>query len=134
METVFRLKHKVFDVRYGWGEVTHLSYTTQYPIEVAFEKCKDYYTYEGYDHLNTLVPLLSFTEYTLQGFSQERPDVLPERGQIVWVRNNENSDWGCMQFMWKDKGVYRAALGNPFNDNNGSYYRFLTTINPYTNG
>jgi hypothetical protein len=131
MKTIFKDGDKVFDVRYGWGEVTHLYHSTQYSIEVAFDKCKDYYTYEGYNHLNTLVPLLSFTEYTLQGFSQERPELLPERGQIVWVRSDENSDWECQHFMSKDKEFYKTTKGNPWEEHKGLYYRLICTTNPY---
>ena len=132
MKTVFKVGDKVYDVRYGCGEVTHSSHSAHYPIEVVFDKCKDYYTYAGYDHLSALVPLLSFTEYKLEGFSQERPEVLPERGQIVWVRSSENSNWYCTQFMYKDKGMYRATTANPFDDANGAHYKFITTENPYT--
>ena len=133
MKTVFKVEDKVYDARYGWGEVTDISFSTKYPIEVAFMKCNDYYTYAGLDHdLDSSTPLLSFTEYTLQGFSQERPEILPERGQIVWVRNNENSNWYCTQFMWKNEEMYRATTGNPFDDTNGAHYKFITTENPYT--
>jgi hypothetical protein len=137
MKTVFKVGDKVYDARYGWGKVTDISFSTKYPIEVAFDKCNgynDYYTYAGLDHdLDSLTPLLSFTEYTLQGFSQERPEILPERGQIVWVRSNENSDWYCAQFMCKEGGTYRVSRGNPFNKANKSHFRFLTTENPYSN-
>lgn len=61
------------------------------------------------------------------------PEVLPNIGDIVWVRNNENEDWICAQFMWKVDGYYRAAICNPFKESNGVNYKFLTTINPYSN-
>jgi hypothetical protein len=137
MKTVFKVGDKVYDARYGWGEVTDISFSTKYPIEVAFDKCNgynDYYTYAGLDNdLDSLTPLLSFTEYTLQGFSQERAELLPERGQIVWVRDSENSDWICAQFMRKEKGVYITTAIDPFNDENGICYNLLTTENPYIN-
>lgn len=134
MKTVFKVGDKVFDARYGWGEVTSISYTPKYPISVVFNKIEDFYTFDGRDHdTDNLTPLLSFTEYTLQGFSQERPEVLPNRGDVVWVRNNEKENWLCTQFMWKVDGYYRATDSNPWKESNGVHYIFLTTINPYIN-
>jgi hypothetical protein len=136
MKTVFKVGDKVYDARYGWGEVTDISFSTKYPIEVAFDKCNgynDYYTYAGLDNdLDSLTPLLSFTEYTLQGFSQERAELLPERGQIVWVRDSSNSNWHCTQFMHKDDTGYVVTSKNPFDNKNGIHYNLLTTENPYS--
>jgi hypothetical protein len=43
--------------------------------------------------------LLSFTEYTLQGFSQERPIELPEVGELCLVRDSDNHDWIVREFV-----------------------------------
>ena len=135
MKTVFKVGDKVFDARYGWGEVSNIDNDKDlYPIYVTFNQCTGYYTWDGRDHdADNLTPILSFTKYTLQGFSQESPEVLPNRGDIVWVRNNENEDWTCAQFMWKVDGSYRASIYNPWKESNGVHYIFLTTINPYIN-
>jgi hypothetical protein len=133
MKTVFKVGDKVFDVRYGHGDVEKIGYVGDYPVLVKFKKGLASYTLEGKAFIVDLIPLLSFTEYTLQGFSQERAELLPERGQIVWVRDNENSDWICAQFMRKEKGVYITTAIDPFNDENGICYNLLTTENPYSN-
>jgi len=133
MKTIFKEGDKVFDVRYGWGEVIYIIDNGLYRVKVMYEYGTNTYTSDGF-HLKTdLIPILSFTEYTLQGFSQERPEILPERGQIVWVRSNENSDWYCAQFMSKDDTGYKVTNKNPFDDINGLHYNLLTTINPYSN-
>ena len=135
METVFKKSDKVFDVRYGWGIVTDINYppTPKTPIKVEFDESVNYYTLEGYDLSSDLIPTLSFTEYTLQGFSQERPEVLPNRGDVVWVRNSKKEDWICTQYMWKVDGYYRVTDSNPWKESNGVHFIFLTTINPYSN-
>ena len=135
MKTVFKVGDKVFDIRYGWGEVSNIDNDEDlYPIHVIFNNIHDYYTWDGRDHdIDSLIPLLSFTEYTLQGFSQERPEVLPNRGDVVWVRNSEKENWLCTQFMWKVDGYYRATDSNPWKESNGVHYKLITTINPYKN-
>jgi hypothetical protein len=133
MKTVFKVGDKVYDARYGWGVIERADNGCDlpYPILVNFKKGHSSYTLEGKAAIVDLIPLLSFTEYTLQGFSQERAELLPERGQIVWVRDNENSDWICAQFMRKEKGAYITTAIDPFNDENGICYNLLTTENPY---
>jgi hypothetical protein len=135
MKTVFKVGDKVYDARYGWGVIERADNGCDlpYPILVNFKKGHSSYTLEGKAAIVDLIPLLSFREYTLQGFSQERPEILPERGQVVWVRNNENNNWYCAQFMYKDKGMHKATTANPFDDANGAHYKFITTENPYSN-
>lgn len=69
---IFETGDRVFDIRYGWGKVTRIT-TDMYPIEVLF---KQYgiktYTSSGSTEIGSFVSL-SFTEYTLHGFSQKRP-------------------------------------------------------------
>lgn len=60
-------------------------------------------------------------------------EVLPERGDIVWVRDSEEDEWRCSLFMFKVQEKYKATINNPFNGNSGWCYKFLTTINPYSN-
>ena len=73
----FKIGDRVFDIRYGWGKVTICADTILYPIGVQFDEDDSQevilYTEDGKGHLCDKQPLLSFTEYTLQGFSQERP-------------------------------------------------------------
>jgi hypothetical protein len=135
MKTVFKVGDKVYDARYGWGVIERADNGCDlpYPILVNFKKGHSSYTLEGKAAIVDLIPLLSLTEYTLQGFSQERPEVLPERGQIVWVRDSSNSNWHCTQFMHKDDTGYVVTSKNPFDNKNGIHYNLLTTENPYSN-
>lgn len=75
METIFKVGDKVFDYSFGWGKVIDVTEEIWYPVEVMFEGeiSKVMYTKEGKRSLEENEPVLSFTEYTLQGFSQERP-------------------------------------------------------------
>jgi hypothetical protein len=72
---IFKKGDKVYDYAYGWGEVikVKLHTTFTYPIVVMFtdENCISY-TIKGQLEEDG-EPTLSFTEYTLEGFSQVRP-------------------------------------------------------------
>ena len=73
---IFKVGDRVFDIRYGWGKVTICADTILYPIGVQFDEDDSQevilYTEDGKGHLGDNKPLLSFTEYTLNGFSQKR--------------------------------------------------------------
>ena len=72
MKTIFKKGDRVFDIRFGWGTVIteNIVIDSFNPMVVQFddEELRNYYTLRGKD----ITKLLSFTEYTLQGFSQER--------------------------------------------------------------
>lgn len=72
---IFRKGDRVFDIRYGWGKVGYVSKDGE--ITVNFKKHEKYvtrvYNPGGKLYTEDEHPMLSFTEYTLQGFSQERP-------------------------------------------------------------
>jgi hypothetical protein len=87
MKTVFKLEDKVYHVLYGWGcitEITDYSITVDFNGEQVFGFSDD--------------KLFSFTEYTLQGFSQERPIELPEVGELCLVRNEDSEGWAAVVF------------------------------------
>lgn len=73
---VFQIGDRVFDIRYGWGKVTICADTILYPIGVQFDEDDSQevilYTEDGKGHLGDNKPVLSFTEYTLKGFSHKR--------------------------------------------------------------
>ena len=73
---VFQIGDRVFDIRYGWGKVTICADTILYPIGVQFDEDDSQevilYTEDGKVHLGDNKPVLSFTEYTLKGFSHKR--------------------------------------------------------------
>ena len=74
---IFRKGDRVFDIRYGWGKVIDDNKGGLFPIGVQFEDDDSQeviiYTNDGKTNHGEELPLLSFTEYTLKGFSQERP-------------------------------------------------------------
>lgn len=76
-EQIFKLGDRVFDIRYGWGTVINGididDIDNLYPIRVDFNKYIITYTYDGKITDEDKHPILSFTEYTLKGFSQKRP-------------------------------------------------------------
>lgn len=74
MKTIFKVGDRVYDIRYGWGKIIDKNNGA---IGVQFEDDDSQeviiYTNDGKRTLGEETPLLSFMEYTLQGFSQERP-------------------------------------------------------------
>lgn len=90
---IFKVGDKVYDVRYGWGEVTHADWREDYPIRVKFkDDSVSSYTHDGVWHKKINKPVLSFTEYTLQGFSQERPKPQPKVGEMCVFWDNNDTD------------------------------------------
>lgn len=130
-----RVGDKVFCIHNGWGVVFKFNGDSQFPIEVSFDNDKfiDSYNIMGalYEDFS---PTLSFTEYTLEGFSQEKPEELPKPGDIVWVRDNEYDNWMITYFRKYEidkKLKYGAHPRNSDDSNNIMYYQFMTTKNPY---
>ena len=120
MENVFRKWDRVYHFVYGWGNIVN----DEFPLEVEFDNRKGPYRdffKDGY--------LLSFTEYELEGFSQERPEVLPEEGQVVWVRNNSISDWEVTHFMYHEYSQYYVS--STCDEDNTKSFLYMTTKNPY---
>lgn len=136
METIFKKGDKVYDHQYGWGKIvnTEDSVIKHYPIRVDFENGNSTYTCKGKYDVHMSSPSLSFTEYTLEGFSQERPEELPKKGDIVWASNHK-SDWYITYFLEKDSiGGYKTTSHNPFDKNPSySHWNYITTENPYKN-
>ncbi len=88
METVFKEGDKVFHINCGWGIIDKIS---DYIIDVKFPVMNVI----GFNNDS----LLSFTEYTLQGFSQERPITLPEVGELCLVRDHNEFSWIAKEFV-----------------------------------
>lgn len=98
MKTVFKEGDKVYCFVNGHGVIKKILDRSSYPIEVSFNDGDEIdYTLDGrlYDDSN---PTLSFTEYTLQGFSQERQIELPEVGEWCLVRDSDPDDWRAVKF------------------------------------
>ena len=132
MDTIFKQGDKVFDAMFGWGfvhEVGDLS-GTPFPIRCHFNKFYTSYTCDGKIYSDA-TPTLSFTEYIFEGFSQERPEELPEKGQIVWGRDKDYQNWHIYHFSHKsDDGLYHLSSDN---SRNAYILKQITTENPYEN-
>ena len=71
---MFKVGDRVFNYQYGWGTINEE--LTKY-IFVLFDNCKSVsipFSKDGKETSRSERPTLSFTEYTFQGFSQERPN------------------------------------------------------------
>lgn len=124
METIFKVGDKVWDMSISneVGEVVEIIQGYNYPIRVEFKNDVITYTFDGIintGHLKTL----SFTPYTFEGFSQERPKKEPEIGSlclfsddVVEFRNNN----GYVDFLLEKAIDYTAQ--------DGSYWRFCKQI------
>ena len=95
---MFKVGDKVFNYQYGWGTINEE--LTKF-ILVVFDNCKSVsipFYKDGKETSRSERPTLSFTEYTLQGFSQERPIELPEVGELCLVRNTKDAVWRVRHF------------------------------------
>ena len=95
---MFKVGDKVFNYQYGWGTINEE--LTKY-ILVVFDNCKRVsipFAKDGKETSRSERPTLSFTEYTLQGFSLKRPIELPEIGELCLVRDFEDCSWKARNF------------------------------------
>ena len=122
IKNIFKVGDKVYLYPLGWGDI---QYESDYDYSIYFESIEAV-RYIGGD----VRKLLSFTEYTLKGFSQERPEELPDVGQVVWVRKIFPSEWIIGHFREKKKDrYYISSCNNEYND-----FGFeIRTTNPYAN-
>lgn len=121
-KTIFKLKDKVYVTSFGWGTVIDAGCSTP-DGWVGIETNGRIIFVDTY--------LVSFTKYTLNGFSQERPEVLPNKGDIVWGRDEDYQVWHIYHFSHKSEdGLYYLS-----SDNSRPIWglKQITTINPYAN-
>jgi hypothetical protein len=103
---IFKKGDKVYCVMHGHGVVVDIEENLDFPVRVDAKNESDIgYTYDG-RYSGNFAPTLSFTEYTLQGFSQERPIVLPEVGELCLVRDNEDENWRVREFEFENAGTF----------------------------
>ena len=131
MENIFKKGDKVFSYFFGgWGVVEDIyKKNTVFSVRCSFPLGNGSFTEDGRFYSDG-PPMLSFTEYTLKGFSQDRPEELPNRGDIVWVRTYPESRWIIGHFVEKDDDKYFISC----NYKDKQAYGFeITTKNPYAN-
>lgn len=126
---IFKKGDKVYDAAYGWGEVEITNdddVDFGFNIRVCFKGLDKIYTSKGQTSINA-EPSLSFTEYTLEGFSQERPLTF-KVGDVVYL-----SDKGCRDIVvTKLKRIFERNK-YAFESSDGFYYSRLALENPLKN-
>lgn len=102
---IFKVGDKVYHIYFGWGHVfCNDSYDT-YPLLVTFAngECESFSNC-GRSSITDLYPTLSFTEYTLQGFSQERP-INWEELKGKWCKFWDKVESGKSYGIYKSNGI-----------------------------
>ena len=94
--SIFKKGDSLYHIEHGWGQVTEID---DYNLLVIFEKASNY-------TCSVSNNILSFREYTLQGFSQERPIELPNFGEMCLVRDSDDEIWNVRKFVDFEKGYY----------------------------
>jgi hypothetical protein len=121
-QLVFKEGDRVYFHVYGWGKIFDIDVN----VGVKFESLDSYiYFNQGF------LKALSFTEYTLEGFSQERPEELPELGDVVWVRDKDSDEWEVSHFYKKDHLGYHVS--NDMISYHVAIWSQLRKTNPYKN-
>jgi hypothetical protein len=123
MGQVFKEGDRVYLYTLGWGTITELG---SFFIVIKFDITDDNRHIGG-----ELINLLSFTEYTLEGFSQERPEELPSRGDIVWIKEMDTKMYVPIVFMEAINDDY--VLSFNFINIKVMNKDFVLTKNPYAN-
>lgn len=121
-KNIFKVGDKVYLYPLGWGDI---QYESDYDYSIYFESIEAV-RYIGGD----VRKLLSFTEYTLEGFSQDRPEELPKVGQVVWTRGEFPSEWEIGHFFEKKGNEYRTYMSPSLKGWNNKGIEIRTT-NPY---
>lgn len=87
---IFKKGDTVYHTDFGWGVIKDIDNCDDaYPLQISYNNGSvNYFPCKS----------VSFTEYTLQGFTQERPIVLPEVGELCLVRNYGGLNWHVATF------------------------------------
>jgi hypothetical protein len=101
---IFKVGDSVYCALFGWGIVSKIDEHKIYPVCVDFKnKLNVCYTFDGRYYENSK-RTLSFSEYILENFSQERPIELPKIGEDILVYDENNNEWILRQFLKYDEG------------------------------
>jgi hypothetical protein len=121
IDEIFKSGDRVYHYIYGWGTIIGMGNYIDFDNQVILVK-----------NVFEERRFLSFTFYTLDGFSQERPEELPKKGQIVWGSNHK-SGWCICYFLEKViDGGYKCTVYNPFIPNPSyTHWNYITTEYPY---
>jgi hypothetical protein len=123
MKEIFKEGDRVFHVEYGWG-VVRFEESINFPILVEFSEDEVMsFTLDGKETTESKQSLLSFTEYTLWGFSQERPIMLPEVGELCLVRDENHEYWIAKRFI-----SYNPEKASPYRTEYDIDYKLMKRI------
>ena len=91
-ENLLPVGEKVFDIRFGWGEIISVNVELEYPYLVSVEKTKNRYNLDGKYISFDLKPTLSLTEYDLYngGFTPLSDYNKPKVGDFGFFWNNRD--------------------------------------------
>ena len=116
---MFKVGDRVFNYQYGWGTINEE--LTKF-ILVLFDNCKSVsipFYKDGKETSRSERPTLSFTEYTLEGFSQERPKHLgvpiPLKVEKVDIKKLWNTCEDFIDFLDSDE-YHEDKIENYVND------------------
>ena len=111
----FKKGDRVYHTDFGWGVIEDIdNCDSSLPLLISFDSGTSHYT---------PTKSVSFTEYTLQGFSQERPIELPEVGELCLVRKTTISEWSVDKF-----GEFINGKDFPFISVDGTNWKELKRI------
>ena len=116
---IYKVGDEVYHIDYGWGIVKD-AVAEEGWINVQFERFRQSFTSDGRISIVAKHPTLSFTEYTLINFSQERLIILPEVGELCLV-SDDGIKWEVDYFSYYDH------LPLPF-VTHGDSWRYLKRI------
>lgn len=116
---MFKVGDRVFNYQYGWGTINEE--LTKY-ILVLFDNCKSVsipFAKDGKETSRSERPTLSFTEYTLEGFSQEKQRPLgvptPLKVENVDIKKLWNTCEDFISFLDSDE-YHEDKIENYVND------------------
>lgn len=119
-ERNFEIGDKVFDIRYGWGEVESFEVELGWEnVEIRFDNSLISYTVSGPGEIGDELCLLSFTEYTLNGFTAEKPI---DYSKFV-------GKWGMF---WSNNGKDERIISK-LESYGGKYFKSIASITLYGN-
>ena len=125
---IFKIGDRVFDIRYGWGEIEHIYLDGT--VNVHFGNIPRVYRADGKITNKDIFPLLSFTEYRFDDkFSQKRPvDYIEYEGKWGKFWNSGDSSKN-VEISIVEKVEYEEFDGVKFASiTTGTYYDNFTPL------
>ena len=115
MKNNFKVKDRVFHIHYGWGNIVIVH--NENSVDVEFDN--------SFGLCLIDCKLLSFTKYTLQGFTQERP-FTPEVGEYYFFYD---------EYMLRDETLIYSKLSQIIDNTTyvttaGGYFEKISETNP----